>query len=291
MKNLRIALIVILSILIVLLCAGMVYFIQNPYGSRSGILTKEGGKVMNETKVAIDAVDKIEIDYSKSGIDVFIYPSENDEILIKEYFDFNGTESDYAAISEQDGRLVVKGKKLQNTFFSIGNKRGHTEIYLPDKEYKSFFVSTMSGEISGNNDIEIKCSEKVRLSTVSGNIRVKKIYAETIDASTVSGNIEIKKLDGEYNCSTTSGEIYLDKTNDNGKCASVSGNVVIGVAEEMGVALDVSTVSGSIKTFFDENISYNNRRTSAKGVNGNAEEFEIIISTVSGNVKILKAAE
>jgi DUF4097 and DUF4098 domain-containing protein YvlB len=113
---------------------------------------------------------------------------------------------------------------------------------------------------AGNAEVE-KVGGAARLKTAHGNIEVGDV-GDSLDAFTASGNVRVRRADH--------GQV---------RARSVSGGVSVGVAPGVAALLDLSTVSGKVRSELD-----------AGGAPAAGEaHVELILSTVSGNVSVVRA--
>jgi DUF4097 and DUF4098 domain-containing protein YvlB len=163
-------------------------------------------------------------------------------------------------------------------------------------------ISTTSGYISCG-----QLSGQISMSSTSGDIRILSGTGNT-KANSVSGDIMVDDISGDFKLNTTSGEISLNEGTGFGKANSVSGDIRIFLKELTGnlnigttsgevsltlpenasFYLDFDSTSGECNTFFDDNLSFNKRGTQAEGQYGSDGSTRLKISTVSGDLRILK---
>jgi DUF4097 and DUF4098 domain-containing protein YvlB len=126
--------------------------------------------------------------------------------------------------------------------------------------------------VSGDVDVNA-VTGKLRVSSVSGNVRVRDVSG-SVSASAVSGNVEVDvdRLEGAENM----------------KFSSVSGNVTVKLPNNLDAEIEMSSLSGSLKTDFP--IEVREKRygpgRSAHGRVGNGSRT-LNMSTVSGSVSLM----
>ena len=151
---------------------------------------------------------------------------------------------------------------------------------------------------TGSGDIAIAASAgSVEAKTGSGRITVGKVGADA-RITTGSGNAELAGASGDARLSTGSGNIEIGEAGDSleafaaagnvrvrradhgqVRAKTISGQVSIGVANGVAALLDITTMSGWV-----------NSELEATGAPGEGEKrVELIISTMSGNVKLARA--
>lgn len=159
---------------------------------------------------------------------------------------------------------------------------GDVEVQYADGDVQT---STSSGSVmisEGSGDR--------RISTTSGSIMAGSTEG-SFQVSTQSGEVQITVQKGEGSIETTSGDIQLSLEELAGtlNINSSSGYVSVTLSEENKFELAVSTTSGDIRTFFDNDLTFSSRRNNAQGIHGGNEgNNHIEIQTTSGDVEISK---
>jgi DUF4097 and DUF4098 domain-containing protein YvlB len=137
-------------------------------------------------------------------------------------------------------------------------------------------AKTGAGEVSIR-----KAAGDVRITTGAGNARLGEITGAA-HVTTGHGNIEIFHAGGETaEAFTASGNIEVARA-DRGRvrAKTVSGRVSVGVPEGVAALLDVSTMSGRVRSDL-----------AASGPPAEGEpRVELVLSTVSGNVNVARAS-
>ncbi|NWG14320.1 MAG: DUF4097 family beta strand repeat protein [Acidobacteria bacterium] len=155
------------------------------------------------------------------------------------------------------------------------------------------------GNASASVDFDIRVPRSVeynfdRISSVSGNVSVGGVTGR-LKVESVSGNVDVKGVSGVVSASAVSGDVNADLTKagpGNMKFSSVSGDVMVRAPGNLDADVDMSTISGGLKTDFPVEISeprYGPGR-SARGRLG-AGGFSLRIVTVSGRVSLLRAGQ
>jgi DUF4097 and DUF4098 domain-containing protein YvlB len=112
-----------------------------------------------------------------------------------------------------------------------------------------------------------------------------------IHANSVSGNVRVENVTGRVSASSVSGNVNVDVTRLEGisdmKFSSVSGNVTVRLPSDLSADIEMSTLSGSLKTDFP--IEVREKRygpgRSARGRVGEADK-NLRLTSVSGNVTL-----
>lgn len=162
-------------------------------------------------------------------------------------------------------------------------------------------VSTTSGDIMME-----QADGKLDASSTSGDIIIASGKGDR-SVSTVSGYIKIEDMEGKFDVGTTSGSIRIEGSSASGMVDTISGDIVISLQEltgnldantvsgevslplpgDKGFSLEFDSVSGDCNTFFDDQLSFNKRRTNANGdYEGGGNR--ITVSTTSGSLRISK---
>lgn len=243
MKRLQIALIGLTGAVMVLLCVVLGMFLTRE-------IPPEGHgnySLVQEKKFPAKDIQRLKIDYGKSSADVLFYQGTGDEIIVREYMNFEPGKNQLSAMEQSDGELTIRGARLNRfLFFSIGYRGAYTEIYLPAdfaQEMEALAVKTVSGDIL--SEIGLIIRDGFTVSTTSGDVRFPKVQAGRIQASSTSGDIALGQTTGSLTMSTTSGSIRLDGAEgEEADISTTSGDITVGQAQGR---MEVSTTSGGIQ--------------------------------------------
>jgi len=130
-----------------------------------------------------------------------------------------------------------------------------------------------------------------RLGSVSGNVMVDSVTGR-LRAESVSGDVDIRNVTGTVSASSVSGNVDVQINNLQGsgdmKFSSVSGNVNVKAPANLDADIEMSSISGSLKTNFQIDVQeqrYGPGR-SARGRVGSGMH-SLRITTVSGRVRLL----
>jgi DUF4097 and DUF4098 domain-containing protein YvlB len=132
------------------------------------------------------------------------------------------------------------------------------------------------------------------IASVSGDVEVSSVTGK-LHASSVSGTVRVKDVSGSVSATAVSGNVEVDidrlEGTENMKFTSVSGNVNVSLPSSLDAEIQMSSLSGSLKTDFP--IEVKERRygpgRSAQGRVGNGSRT-LIVSTVSGGVSLTHSA-
>ena len=136
---------------------------------------------------------------------------------------------------------------------------------------------------SASGDIHIDHVDgRASLSTVSGDVDLQTAMSG-LGANSVSGDVVVGEVYGDLSLGTVSGDMIVRAAGpgDVGLKA-VSGDVIVAMRRGLRVKLDVNSISGSIGSDLD---------VSDTAVPSNAPEATLRVRTVSGDVRIARAAE
>jgi DUF4097 and DUF4098 domain-containing protein YvlB len=136
---------------------------------------------------------------------------------------------------------------------------------------------------SASGDIEVEQVEgRANLNTVSGDVDVRSAHGG-IALNAVSGDVVVAEVRGDVSLNTVSGD-QIVRAAGPGDVAlkSVSGDVAVSMRRGLRVRLDVNSVSGQIGSELE---------VSDTPVASDAPEAQLRVRTVSGDVRIGRAAE
>lgn len=153
--------------------------------------------------------------------------------------------------------------------------------------YRFNSISSVSGEVevAGVNG-------EVNAKSVSGEVTVNNA-AGSVNASSVSGNVRVGKVEGTVNAKSTSGNVEVEILSLEGTGSmefhSVSGNVRVKMPGNLDASVNLSTMSGDLKTDFpltiEESKIGSGRKASGRLGSGSRN---LKLSSVSGDVDLLK---
>jgi DUF4097 and DUF4098 domain-containing protein YvlB len=128
------------------------------------------------------------------------------------------------------------------------------------------------------------------LSSVSGNVDVSGVTGR-LRASAVSGDVKVKNVSGAVSANSVSGDVEVEvdrlEGSDDMKFSSVSGDVNVRVPGDLDAEVDITSLSGSIKTDFAIEVREDRHgpRTYARGRLGNGSRH-VNMSSVSGDLSL-----
>lgn len=299
MKNFKVAMIVVFSVLALCLC-GLLYWLMS-FGSLnrgSSFDTSADYTLVQEKEFDPKEIAALSVRYPNSA-DVFFRESDGDKVIIREYMNFSDNEKYLSSIKLNGSTLVIEGKK-RNVSFYFGplSPDSYTEIWLPGSLCSDIQIQTVSGDIHSELSFT-KCdrfsvsttsgdiffpgleSGNISVSSTSGDIRINKAEGESVLLSTTSGDIFLEKLTGEISLSTTSGDISVSDLKGDSNTSTTSGVITLGSAEG---AAHISTISGDIR-LDSVNGSFSLNSTSGE-ITVNSGEAQGDADSVSGDIRI-----
>ena len=211
MKRLHMILIGLIGLLMVMLC--VLLGVSLIRGRR--LETGHGNySLVQEKSFPAEDIRSLKIDYGSSAHDVLFYQGTGDEIIVREYMNFEPNKSQLSKVQETGGELTIKGAGKGLFSFWFGFSQGfYTEIYLPAglaEGMDALSVKTVSGDVL--SEIGLTCLGNLMVSTTSGDVRIPEIKADTMQMSSTSGSIRLESVLAERTeISTTSGDITIEQ--------------------------------------------------------------------------------
>ena len=207
-------------------------------------------------------------------------------------------------ISNISGDIVVtgyEGRAILVTATKVGRDRDRVEVE----------------DLSSGNRVQVKVRYPVRcnnceasvdfqvqvprsmtydfdgINSVSGSVTISGISGK-LQAASVSGEVKIKDVSGTVNASSVSGEVDVEITklagDDDMKFSSVSGTVDVRIPSNLDATVNMSTLSGDLKTDFPLEVKKREKYspgTSASGRLGDGTR-RLHLSSVSGSVSLTR---
>lgn len=271
MKNSTIILIVIMSLMVILITAFMVFLLVD---NRNFSFVFNGKTTLLLDEVYEENVSKIEVDVISA--DVHIKEAEDNNLRVIAY----GKEKETIESTIENDTLSIR--RTGNHFcFGFCFGKEEVTIYIPRDRKVDLDIKTISGEVEiatfKNSNVDVKTTSgdikigevsQVKLKSVSGDIYLEK--GSNVEAATTSGDLKLKYVLTSINAKSVSGEIQienLDLENDS-TIHTTSGDVTIRSMNNLYI--ETSTLSGDI------NISNNNRYANTT----------LKIETTSGDISV-----
>jgi hypothetical protein len=108
-------------------------------------------------------------------------------------------------------------------------------------------ATTASGDVRAD-----ETGEMADIRTVSGDIRIARAGGD-IQARTASGDVNIAAAAGSATMTTASGDVRIGSmASGRADVNTASGDVVVGVARDVGVYLDLASLSGSVTSQLED---------------------------------------
>jgi hypothetical protein len=174
---------------------------------------------------------------------------------------------------------------------SVDAKIASADTFLHG-DYSTVTINVASGDIMldrASGDVSINsASGDLRVGRVGGGLKVNTASGDVIadevvgltTAHSASGDIEIDRAGDGVRANTASGDIKVREARQGAyKVNSASGDIAIGVANGVGVWMDVTTMSGRAQS------DLNNVST---GPNGQAV-LSLHLRSMSGDIRVLRA--
>lgn len=281
-----------------------------------GCSHSQSPEIANEIHFSLEEISDVTISYDEEPIT--FYPSESNELIIKEYMTKNKS-SYYADVKQNDDSIhISEGGK---PFFKSGFSRC-VEVYIPTSYMEALTVTTTDGDIDladvklqssklridstgGTVDLETAAASNIHLSTTSGTLNLGSLEADNIRLETTSGNVICDKLIGKVEYTSTSGNADIKsavgsgsyKANNSGSLVvnymEVTGdlyffnkndNINLTLPEDLSFEFEATTKNGSISTSFQECMTVDGRTTC--GIVGDNATVSVNTETKNGNIEV-----
>ena len=286
MKGLKIALIVILTVLALCLTAVLIYCLPGG-GKKLGWEWKSGGPfctLQNTRELNVTDVSQLKVDFSKTGCDIIFCETEGEALILEEYFSYKAKEEEYAALEKTGGVVSVRRDKDRN-FFG-GWKREYVKLYVPGVLFEQ--LDTLEVE-SGSGDVQAELLRATAgsISASSGDVEIE-VCEGDFTLSTASGDIQVGDAGGAARIETGSGDISLGVTTLGGDIdlRGSSGDAKLHLPQDCTFSFEARTTSGSIQTSFDQALSFNDKGNWAEGSVGESPQYSVSCSFASGDVRV-----
>jgi DUF4097 and DUF4098 domain-containing protein YvlB len=161
-----------------------------------------------------------------------------------------------------------------------------------DGELGPLHATTASGDITAervsgdanlttaSGDIRLgEVTEDVRVTTASGDLLIDEAGGDVI-AKTASGDVRVGQAGRSVTAKTASGDVQIESIASGlADTTTVSGDVTVGVAPGVTLYMDISTLTGDVRSSLDSELG------------GAEEEATLTLScrSVSGDVRITRA--
>ncbi|WP_454052234.1 DUF4097 family beta strand repeat-containing protein [Clostridium sp. Marseille-Q7071] len=258
---------------------------------------------VNEEKIfSLDNINLISI--NTTSYEVTIIPYDENELKVKLSSNMqtnNNFNESQLKINKDQNKINIETYKILNSFFFNMNN-GKLDIYVPKIYNKSLDIST----ISGDGYIKNLNLSSLNFNSTSGSLTLKDmemnnfIFQSTssdLDATniilkdnnnkfnSISGELDLNNVRGNLSFNTTSGNISCNKLLGDIKGGTISGDIDIKISKDVGIKVDLKTVSGDIDVFPPIKVLEESKKK-LQGTIGDNAKHNLNISTTSGNISI-----
>jgi lia operon protein LiaG len=185
----------------------------------------------------------------------------------------------------KDGVLTISITYPKTITFGLINlDKLYLDVNVPDNFSKDIKVSTVSGDLNiGKLNID-----NFNFKSSSGDLIAESLLAKNIIIEATSGDVSLNRVEGKIIADTTSGDVTakLKSFNNDLSVKTVSGEVGLSLPGSSGFKFKLGSVSGEIENEFGSKITFADGRN-LEGIAGEGT-FNIIIKTISGDIKIMK---
>ncbi|MCM1541105.1 MAG: DUF4097 family beta strand repeat-containing protein [Blautia sp.] len=257
MKSLKIGLIAALSVMIIGLCGVLAYGMAGGDVFRNNRRQSYGSaQLVLEEEIPLGDIDSISVLYGMNNNDVYLYESEKDVMIVREYSSQEMSERELSTIKVDGNSLEVRGGRRDHNRFGFylfysgeAYNRHYTEVYLPSSYQGELLLETSSGDIAAEMDIALE--KDFSVSSSSGDVSFSSVTADNVSVNTASGYVKIENIDtnvdssaGQISIRTTSGDVDLEELTGSTDIECSSGNVTV---ETITGDTQVRTSSGDVK--------------------------------------------
>jgi hypothetical protein len=263
------------------------------------------GKV--KLRISLSAGDVQIASHAEPRVDIELIPLRKDEIT--------RTAIDEAVVEARERgdrtEIVVEIQRKGGWGFLGRGPSVGVRVYCP--EATSAEVSTASADVtargplgdvevkSASGDVAVETAGSLRATTASGDVSAAEVLGET-NVKTASGDVEIRVSHGPLSLNLASGDAMVGDAKASVsvstvsgdqevraveagevKLQSVSGDVRVGIRPGRRLWIDATSVSGSMTSELP-------METGPEAPGGGDPEIELRARTVSGDVRIVRAA-
>lgn len=298
--------------------AGICLLVYGFYHEDSFSFLKFRNKMMNaryvvqkSQSVSVDDCSKLSLEFSTG--DIIVNTTDKTSLKVVQSASRKLKDEEKFEIEKQGNNIEIR-RKDENKFFHnkfINVLRGFNsnekiELYVPKAYAENLDIKTTSGDIEFNSDMKLNA---ISCTQSSGDIKMDgRIVADSIGIKTTSGDIDIESLNSKYyNIQVTSGDIFIKSVSGSGNIKAISGDIKINY-KSIGEYVKANATSGDVKMKVDKNLNFkfkgrctsgdingdfpltyeNDRKSKASGQVGKAPYKTIDVSTMSGDIDILR---
>lgn len=310
MKKLRLAMIIVWSIIAIIIIGILISGITFPggiIGIRGGnslgtrFVSKRSGNetVYMDQSVPVSGLERVALTLSSDDCD--IYPSSDDQIRVIQY-GINLSDSQIISIKQYDSTLEIARGAGHTIWF--GYSKSRVEVYLPGAYHNDLEARLASGKIRIQTDLDLErlsiqlssgdiasdrqiSAGEVDLTVTSGDVRLAALKTEQYDCTVSSGELDIRELTGSGDLSATSGTIRADNVTiaERLDVQVSSGDVNLSLAGDPGLNFTGKRSSGDIHTYFDVVTGGTNDKAVSATI-GAEPRKDLSVQVTSGTVRI-----
>lgn len=190
----------------------------------------------------------------------------------------SGDEVHVEVMKERNVLVLLRSPKVRLRVTCPAGTRLRAEVVNADLVARGRLGDASVKSVSADVELD-EVDGDLNLKTVSGDAKVRRV-AGAANVNTVSGDLNLGEVGGSVHGKTISGDLELDSVAA-GKIGvqSVSGDVKIGVANGVGVWMDLKSVSGDTRS----------ELTPAEGPAGETSTVEVRAKSVSGDIRLVRA--
>lgn len=156
-------------------------------------------------------------------------------------------------------------------------------------------LNTVSGNILFDYDY---IGDKFTAETVSGSSKVNRVSVDKASLTSVSGSIDAMVSCDSFSANTVSGKILLAiESKAKGKIDTVSGSIKVGLVNDLGLDINASSMSGSLKIITDKEVKWDHidentvffgfKQSGNKRAHFGEEGVSLKTNSVSGSVTVI----
>lgn len=196
-------------------------------------------ELINAKEWAVSDITEIQVNYYTDYVKVM--PSENQNIILKEYLSENASQY-YAQTSITDSVLRIDSGERPDDKSYISN----IEIYIPAE-----FTGTIS------------------LATTTGTLEVENLTAAKLILKSQTGGINVSNSSGHFDCEAATGSITIQDGSVWGSFTSTTGSVKIASSQITG-DITANSRTGSIKAMLSQETPFSiSASTKTGAINNN----------------------
>ena len=252
-------------------------------------------ELVNRIVVPLEGCHGVNVDYTAAQVE--LCHSHDGTLIIEEYMNRNDS-STFCTATQQGGTVYVKSGRRQSQLLL----HVRVKIYIPADFHGDVTVASQSGSVKSSETWMLR---QMTVRSISGGIKLEQVDASMISIRTTSGTIRVEELNGTVKLHSVSGALRCGQISGSGEfkttsggiqlgfeeicgsvtATSVSGGIRVGVPDDVGLQVELTTMSGGIHTVFDRHLNFQRRRK-ATGLVGSAPFHPLTVRTTSGGIHI-----